>query len=101
LSGKKIKQEIPRLSVFRSNKNIYAQVIDDKTGTTIASASSLEAHIKGSDVNGAKIIGKLIGENSLEKGIIEVVFDYGTHAYHGRVKALVDAAREAGLKIKM
>ena len=88
----------PRLSVFRSNKNIYAQLIDDKTGTTIASASSLALNIKGSDTYSAAVIGKVIGELALKKGVTEVVFDHGQYAYHGRVKALADAARAAGIK---
>uniref|UniRef100_A0A6C0JY00 50S ribosomal protein L18 n=1 Tax=viral metagenome TaxID=1070528 RepID=A0A6C0JY00_9ZZZZ len=88
----------PRLSVFRSNKNIYAQIIDDKTGTTIVSASSLQMSIKGSNQVGANIIGKLIGELALKKGITEVVFDRGRYLYHGRVQAVADGAREAGLK---
>lgn len=88
----------PRLSVFRSNKNIYAQLIDDKTGTTIASASSLALNIKGSDIYSAAVIGKVIGELALKKGVTEVVFDRGPYPYHGRVKALAESAREAGLK---
>ncbi len=81
----------PRLSVFRSSKNIYAQVIDDERGVTLASASTLEAEGKGADV------GKLVAERAIEKGVKDVVFDRGGYIFHGRVKALADAAREAGL----
>ncbi len=88
-----------RLSVFRSDKNISAQIIDDAQGVTIASASSLEGGkgSKGSDVAAAAKIGKLIAERALEKGVKDVVFDRGQYIYHGRVKALAEAAREAGL----
>ena len=89
----------PRLSVHRSDKNISAQIIDDAQGVTIASASSLEGGkgSKGSDVAAAAKIGKLIAERALEKGVKDVVFDRGQYIYHGRVKALAEAAREAGL----
>ena len=89
-----------RLSVYRSEKNISVQVIDDKAGKTLVSASSLNKEIteKGSTVAGAIAVGKLIAERALKAGISEVVFDRGGYIYHGRVKALADAAREAGLK---
>ena len=87
----------PRLSVFRSNKNIYAQVIDDAQGVTLAAASTLEGEQKGSDKDAAARVGKLIAERAIEKGVKDVVFDRGGYLYHGRVKALADAAREAGL----
>jgi large subunit ribosomal protein L18 len=85
-----------RLSVFRSSKNIYAQVIDDARGVTVAAASSLEAD-KGSDKDAAQLVGKLVAERALEQGVKDVVFDRGGYIYHGRIKALADAAREAGL----
>jgi len=88
----------PRLSVFRSAKNIYAQVIDDKNGVTIAAASSLEAAIdKGANKEAAAKVGALVAQRALDKGAKEVVFDRGGYIYHGRIKALADAAREAGL----
>lgn len=91
----------PRLSVFRSAKNIYAQIIDDAQGVTLAAASSLEgekkAKAKGSDKDAAARVGKLVAERAKEKGVTDVVFDRGGYIYHGRVKALADAAREAGL----
>ena len=88
----------PRLSVFRSSKNIYAQVIDDANGVTLAAASSLEGDKKaGADKDAAAIVGKLVAERAIEKGVKDVVFDRGGYIYHGRVKALADAAREAGL----
>jgi large subunit ribosomal protein L18 len=89
-----------RLSVFRSSKNIYAQVIDDANGVTLAAASSLETvkdGAKGSDKAAAERVGKLVAERALEKGVKDVVFDRGAYIYHGRIKALADAAREAGL----
>ena len=88
-----------RLSVYRSEKNIYAQVIDDNEGKTLVSASSKLKEIteKGSKVAGAAAVGKLIAERALQAGIKEVVFDRGGYLYHGRIKALADAAREAGL----
>jgi large subunit ribosomal protein L18 len=92
--------ERPRLAIFRSVKHIYAQVIDDQVGRTIASASSAEknASVNGGNVAGAKEIGKLVAQRAKEKGVETVVFDRGGYLYHGRVKALADAAREAGLK---
>ncbi len=93
--------ERPRLAVFRSVKHIYAQVIDDRAGNTLASASTNEkggVNKDGGNVSGAKAIGKLIAERAHEKGIKKVVFDRGGYLYHGRVKALADAAREAGLE---
>ena len=90
----------PRLSVFRSSKNIYAQVIDDSKGITIVSASSLESDQKcsGTNIEGASIIGTLIADRAIKKGVKSVVFDRGGYKYHGRVKALAEAARTAGLK---
>jgi len=91
--------ERPRLAVFRSLRHIYAQLIDDEKGTTIASASSLEKKLEnGGNLEGAKVIGKLIAEKAKEKGIRTVVFDRGGFRYGGRVRALADAAREAGLE---
>jgi large subunit ribosomal protein L18 len=98
--------ERPRLAVFRSDTHIYAQVIDDLSGRTLVSASSTEPTVKGGqakgakggNTSGAKAIGKLIAERSIEKGIKQVVFDRGGFLYHGRVKAIADAAREAGLQ---
>ena len=93
--------ERPRLNVYRSLKHIYAQVIDDHTGRTLASASSAEKDRKvksGGNVAGAKEIGKLIAERSRQAGVTKVVFDRGGYLYHGRVKALAEAAREAGLE---
>jgi large subunit ribosomal protein L18 len=87
----------PRLSVFRSSKNIYAQVIDDAQGVTLVAASTLEAEDKGSNKDAAARVGKLIAERAIEKGVKQVVFDRGGYIYHGRIKALADAAREAGL----
>ena len=87
----------PRLSVFRSNKNIYAQIIDDGSGKTLVAASTLEGEDKGADKDAAARVGKLIAERAIEKGVKDVVFDRGGYIYHGRVKALADAAREAGL----
>jgi large subunit ribosomal protein L18 len=89
-----------RLSVFRSSKNIYAQVIDDARGVTVAAASSLEGvkdGAKGSDKDAAQRVGKLVAERAIEQGVKDVVFDRGGNIYHGRIKALADAAREAGL----
>ena len=91
-----------RLAVFRSSKHIYAQIIDDTKGQTLAAASSLDEGVKGSvktgaNIDAAKAVGKLIAERAKEKKIGEVVFDRGRFIYHGRVKALADAAREAGL----
>jgi large subunit ribosomal protein L18 len=91
-----------RLTVHRSSKHIYAQVIDDTKGVTLASASSLEksqreAGKTGADVEAAKVVGKLVAERASEKGVKNVVFDRGSYMYHGRIKALADAAREGGL----
>ena len=91
-----------RLSVFRSSKHIYAQVIDDSKGYTIASASSLEKDMRGSlktgaNIEAAKAVGKRVAERASAKGVKDVVFDRGGYLYHGRVKALADAAREGGL----
>jgi large subunit ribosomal protein L18 len=89
----------PRLSVFRSSKNISVQIIDDATGTTVVQASTLEdKKAKGSDVAAAERIGKLIAERAKKAKVEDVVFDRGPYLYHGRVKALADAARDAGLK---
>ncbi len=92
--------ERPRLSVFRSEKNIYAQIIDDVAGNTLVSASSVEKGFEGSGSNkeGARTVGKLIAERALKKGIEEVVFDRGGYIYHGRVQELAEGAREGGLK---
>ena len=91
--------ERPRLSVHRSLNHIYAQVIDDQTGETLVSASSLALKAKtGGNIATAKEIGKAIAERAVEKGVKKVVFDRGGYLYHGRVKALADAAREAGLE---
>jgi len=92
-----------RLSVFRSGKHIYAQIIDDVKGITVASASTLDKEVrsnisKSSNVEAAGFIGKVIAERAAKSGISEVVFDRGGYIYHGRVKALAEAAREAGLK---
>jgi large subunit ribosomal protein L18 len=92
----------PRLSVFRSEKNIHAQVIDDAVGHTLAAASSLDKGLKaelktGADKTAAAAVGKLLAERALAAGVTQVVFDRGSYLYHGRVKALADAAREAGL----
>lgn len=90
----------PRLAVFRSVAHIYAQVIDDSEGKTLVSASSVDkaAKTNGGNVAAAKAIGKLVAQRAKEKGIAQVVFDRGGYQYHGRVKALADAAREAGLE---
>jgi large subunit ribosomal protein L18 len=89
----------PRLNVYRSLNHIYAQVIDDAAGITIVSASSLADKIKtGGNVQAAREIGKLVAERAREKGVKKVVFDRGGYLYHGRIKALADAAREAGLE---
>jgi len=91
-----------RLSVFRSSKHIYAQVIDDQAGKTVAAASTLDKDLKvalpkGSDLAAAQAVGKLVAERALKAGVKNVVFDRGGYLFHGRVKALADAAREAGL----
>ena len=91
--------ERPRLSVHRSLNHIYAQVIDDQTGQTVTSASTLAVKSKaGGNIAAAKEIGKAIAERAVEKGVKRVVFDRGGYLYHGRIKALADAAREAGLE---
>ncbi|MGF3066846.1 50S ribosomal protein L18 [Facklamia sp. P12945] len=91
--------ECPRLNVFRSNTNIYAQLIDDVAGVTLASASSKDESVaKASKTEQASAVGKLIAERAAEKGIKVVVFDRGGYIYHGRVKALAEAARENGLE---
>ena len=98
--------ERPRLTVFRSVAHIYVQVVDDMKGTTIAAASTLEPSLKGAlskeakggNVAGAKAIGKAIAERLIEKGVKQVVFDRNGFLYHGRIKAVADAAREAGLE---
>ncbi|MCA3599428.1 MAG: 50S ribosomal protein L18 [Methylobacterium sp.] len=92
----------PRLSVFRSSKQIYAQIIDDAKGVTIVSASTVEKDLRGSlktgaDMEAAKAIGKLVAERARKAGVIQVVFDRGSYLYHGRVKALAEGAREGGL----
>ena len=92
---------VPRLCVFRSNTGIYAQIIDDETRTTLVSASSLDKDLKienGSNVEAAKVVGKAIAEKATKAKITKVVFDRGGYLYHGRVKALADAARENGLE---
>lgn len=92
--------ERPRLNVFRSLSNIYAQVIDDVNGVTLVSASSKDKDFNayGGNIEAAKAVGATVAKRALEKGITEVVFDRGGYVYHGRVAALADAAREAGLK---
>ena len=89
----------PRLNVFRSSKHIYAQIIDDVTGTTLASASTMDKDFTsyGGNIEAAKAVGELVAKRAIEKGIKEVVFDRGGYIYHGRVKELADAAREGGL----
>lgn len=94
-------QERPRLNVFRSSKHIYAQLIDDVAGVTLASASTLDKELKlenGGNVEAARKVGELIAKRALEKGYKKVVFDRGGYLYHGRVKSLAEAAREAGLE---
>lgn len=91
----------PRLSVFRSDKNIYAQIIDDVNGVTLAAASSLEKDLKianGANQDAAVQVGKVLAERAAKAGVAEVVFDRGGYIFHGRVKALADAAREGGLQ---
>ena len=92
--------EMPRLCVFRSEANIYAQIIDDVAGTTLVAASTVEKAFEGNGGNAAaaKVIGEMIAKRALEKGIENVVFDRGGYIYHGRVKALAEGAREGGLK---
>lgn len=92
----------PRLNVFRSSNHIYAQVIDDMSGTTLAAASTLDKELENIDITGnreaAKEVGKIVAKRAIEKGVKEVVFDRGGYIYHGRVKELADGAREGGLK---
>jgi large subunit ribosomal protein L18 len=92
--------ERPRLSVFKSEKNIYAQVIDDINGVTLVAASSLDKDFtaKGGTKDGAKLVGEVVAKRAIEKGIDAVVFDRGGYIYHGRIQELAQAAREAGLK---
>ncbi len=99
---KKVANGRPRLSVHRSSKNIYVQVIDDAEGRTLAAASTLDTDLRGklktgADVAAAEAVGKLIAARATKAGVTEVVFDRGAYIYHGRVKALADAAREGGL----
>jgi large subunit ribosomal protein L18 len=99
---KKVAGDRPRLSVHRSSKHIYAQIIDDSKGHTVAAASTLEKDLKGSlktgaDTAAATAVGKLLAERAVQAGVKEVVFDRGAFIYHGRVKALAEAAREGGL----
>ena len=94
--------ERPRLAVFRSNNHMYAQIIDDTVGNTLVSASTLEKEIKAelektNDVDAAAYVGKIVAKRAMDKGITEVVFDRGGFLYHGKIKALAEAAREAGL----
>ena len=95
--------QTPRLAVFRSNKHMYAQLIDDVAGVTIAAASTMEAEIAGklestSNIEAAQAVGEAIAKKAVEKGITEAVFDRGGYVYHGKVAALAEAAREAGLQ---
>ncbi len=95
--------EKPRLAVFRSNMHIYAQIIDDTAGNTLCAASTVEKDIKAklektNDVEAAKAVGEAVAKKAIEKGITTVVFDRGGFVYHGKIQALADAAREAGLK---
>lgn len=89
----------PRLSVFRSGRHIYAQLIDDEGSRTIAFSSSLEAGVKGNKVEQAQVVGQLIAEEAHKVGVKRVIFDKGAYRYHGRVQALAEAAREKGLKL--
>ncbi len=91
--------ERPRLNVFRSNKNIYAQIIDDVAGVTLVSASTLDSEVSGDNkTDQAKGVGELVAKRAVEKNVSDVVFDRGGYLYHGRVQALAEAARENGLK---
>ena len=92
--------ECPRLNVFRSNANIYAQIIDDVNGVTLVAANTLEKDFEGTtgNIEAAKKVGQIVAQRALEKGINEVVFDRNGYLYHGRVAALAEGAREAGLK---
>ena len=94
-------QEQPRLAIFRSNKEIYAQVVNDNTGTTLVAASTRDKDLsssKGTKIELAAMVGKLVAEKAIKAGITEVSFDRGGYLYHGRVKSLAEGAREAGLK---
>ena len=100
---KKFADGRPRLSVYRSSKNIYAQIIDDSAGRTIAAASTIDKDLRdqlktGADAAAAAAVGKLVAERAAKAGVKVVVFDRGSYIYHGRVKALADAAREGGLE---
>ena len=95
--------ECPRLTVFRSNMHVYAQIIDDKSGNTLVSASTVEKEVraqleKTNDTQAAKTVGELVAKRAIEKGINEVIFDRAGFLYHGKIQALADAAREAGLQ---
>ncbi|NDG85342.1 MAG: 50S ribosomal protein L18 [Proteobacteria bacterium] len=92
-------QERPRLVVFRSNANIYAQLVDDAKGHTIVAASTTEKELAkaGANIEGSKLVGQLVAKRAIAKGVKDVVFDRGGYLYHGKIKALADAAREAGL----
>lgn len=90
--------DVPRVCVFRSNTNIYAQIINDEEGITLVSASSLETKGNGSNVEAAKLVGESLAKKAKKAGITKVVFDRGGYLYHGRVKALADALREGGLE---
>ena len=90
--------DVPRVCVFRSNTNIYAQIINDEEGITLVSASSLENKGKGSNVEAAKLVGESLAKKAKKAGITKVVFDRGGYLYHGRVKALADAMRDGGLE---
>jgi large subunit ribosomal protein L18 len=99
---RKIANGRPRLSVHRSSKNIYAQIIDDASGRTLAAASTLDKDLRsdlktGADTSAASAVGKLVGERAKKAGVTDVVFDRGSFIFHGRVKAVADGAREAGL----
>ncbi len=99
---RKVASDRPRLSVYRSSKHIYAQLIDDAKGATIAAASSIDRELKGSLAKGtdkaaAAVVGKLLAERAAKAGVRDVVFDRGAYKFHGRIKALADAAREGGL----
>ncbi len=98
----RVRRTIKAAAVFRSSKHIYAQVIDDRKGATMAAASSLEKEMRtslktGADIGAAKVVGKLVAERATAAGVKDVVFDRGNYLYHGRIKALADAAREGGL----
>ena len=100
---RKVSNGRPRLSVFRSSKNIYAQIIDDEQGKTVAAASTLDKDLRaslrtGADKDAAAAVGKLVAERAAAAGVKQVIFDRGGYLYHGRIKALADAAREGGLE---